>query len=154
MAQYMQEAGFPCETDVTKESTLVFSFPVKAPDGCTTDVSALEQLNLWKTYQDHWCEHKPSITVYYTDDEFLGVCQWMWENFDILSGISLLPKSDHTYQQAPYQEITEEEYKELEAKMPPFDWEALSKYEDSDLTTSSQELACSAGVCEIVDIGV
>ncbi len=123
MAKYMQEAGFPCETDLTKETNLVFAFPVKAPKGATVvkDVSALEQLKLWKTYQDSWCEHKPSVTIYYTDAEFFDVCSWVWKNFDSMSGVSFLPHSDHIYQQAPYQEITKEAYDEALKNMPRFD---------------------------------
>lgn len=151
MAAYMKQAGFPNEPDVTKESNVVFSFPVKAPKSAVTvkDVGALEQLELWKTYQEHWCEHKPSITVYYTDDEFLDVCSWLWKNFDDVSGVSLLPSSDHVYQQAPYQEITEEVYKEEVKKLPVFDWDALSEYEQTDMTLGSQELACVGGACEL-----
>ena len=152
MAAYMVQAGFPHETDVTKDSTYVFSFPVAAPEDCITvgEVGAIEQLRIWRLYQDHWCEHKPSITVYYTDDEFLDVCSWMWQNFDILSGISLLPYNEHSYKQAPYQQITEEEYNELNKAMPSFDWDAMSEYEDGvDNTIGSQELACSGGNCEL-----
>ena len=152
LAQYMVAAGFPNEVDVTKESNLVFSFPVKAPEGsvCTQEVGALEQLRLWKVYQDHWCEHKPSITVYYKDSEFLDVASWMWKNFDCMSGISLLPHSDHVYQQAPYQEITEDEYNAWSAVMPEFNWEEAAKYErGTDTTIGSQELACAGGSCEL-----
>ena len=151
MAMYMQEAQFPCETDVTKDSTLVFSFPVAAPTGavCTSDVGAMEQLRLWKMYQDAWCEHKPSITVYYKEEEFLHVCAWMWDNFDMMSGISLLPYSDHTYQQAPYQEISEDDYLCAVVGFPEFDWDALASYESTDMTIGSQELACVGGSCEL-----
>jgi len=152
MAQYMVAAGFPYEVDVTKDSNLVFSFPVAAPDGavCTSDVGAMQQLALWKTYQESWCEHKPSITVYYKDEEFLDVCSWMWNNFDMMSGISLLPYSDHTYQQAPYQEITQEKYEELSGAMPTFDWAEMAAFEGaSDSTLGSQELACAGGACEL-----
>jgi ribonucleoside-diphosphate reductase alpha chain len=154
LAQYMAEAGFPCETDVTKESNYVFSFPQRAPEGaiCTSELGAMDQLRLWKIYQDNWCEHKPSITVYYKDEEFLDVCSWMWKNFDSISGISLLPYSDHTYQQAPYQECTEEEYNELLEKMPKFDWEKAAAFESGeDSTTGSQELACVGNACELPD---
>ena len=152
LAQYMAEAGFPNEVDVTKDSNLVFSFPVAAPKGavCTAEVGAMEQLRLWKVYQDHWCEHKPSITVYYKDEEFLDVCSWMWQNFDLMSGISLLPYSDHTYQQAPYQEVSQEKYEELSGEMPTFDWEEAARFESGeDSTIGSQELACSSGNCEL-----
>ena len=153
LAQFMQTAGFPVEQDLMSQASLVFSFPVKSPQGCTTvkQVGAMEQLKLWKAYQNHWCEHKPSITVYYTDDEFLEVAQWIWDNFDLCSGISLLPYSDHVYQQAPYEDIDAEKYDELVASMPQgVDWNDLEKYEEEDNTTGSQELACVGGACEIV----
>ena len=152
MAAYMVDAGFPYEPDVTKSSTMVFSFPVKAPAGAitTSSMGAMDQLRLWEVYQDYWCEHKPSITVYYRDSEFLDICSWVWKNFDKMSGISLLPYSEHTYQQAPYQEITQEKYEELLGKMPTFDWEAMAKYEQgSDMTLGAQELACAGGACEL-----
>ena len=153
LAQFMQTVGFPVEQDLMSQASLVFSFPVESPQGCTTvkQVGAMEQLKLWKAYQNHWCEHKPSITVYYTDDEFLEVAQWIWDNFDLCSGISLLPYSDHVYQQAPYEDIDAEKYKELLAAMPvSVDWSALEQFEQDDNTTGSQELACVGGACEIV----
>jgi len=153
LAVFMEASGFPVEQDVSSPSSSVFSFPVKAPDTSVTveQVGAMEQLQLWKTYQNHWCEHKPSITVYYTDDEFLQVAQWIWENFDICSGISLLPFSDHIYQQAPYEDITAEKYDELLAAMPQgVSWSDLENHEQEDNTTGSQELACTGGACEIV----
>ena len=153
LASFMSAAGFPVEQDVMSESSLVFGFPVKAPEGSTTVkmVGAMDQLALWKTYQNHWCEHKPSITVYYTDSEFLQVAQWIWDNFDICSGISLLPFSDHVYQQAPYEDITAEQYDELLAAMPQgVSWDDLENHEQEDNTTGSQELACTGGACEIV----
>ena len=131
LAQYMSTAGFPVEQDVMSPASLVFSFPVKSPKTSTTvkQVGAMEQLALWKAYQNHWCEHKPSITVYYTDDEFLQVSQWIWENFDLCSGISLLPYSDHVYQQAPYEEIDAEQYKELVKAMPKdINWNDLENF--------------------------
>ena len=154
LAILMEEMGFPCEEDVMKPTNLVFSFPIKAPDGSITvkDTTAMEQLRLWKIYQDNWCEHKPSITVYYSDDEFMEIGAWLWKNFDNVSGISFLPKSDHVYQQAPYQEITAEQYEELVAKMPEIDWDTLVLDEDKDNTEGSHTLACSGGVCEIVDL--
>ena len=153
LAVFMEQAGFPVEQDVMSPSSSVFSFPVKAPKTSTTvkQVGAMQQLELWKAYQNHWCEHKPSITVYYTDDEFLKVAQWIWDNFDICSGISLLPVSDHVYQQAPYEDITADEYKKLLAEMPKgVDWIDLEQFEQEDNTTGSQELACAGGTCEIV----
>jgi len=153
LALYMEQAGFPVEQDVMSPSSVVFSFPVKAPEAstCVKEVGAMEQLALWKTYQNHWCEHKPSVTVYYTDSEYLQVAQWIWDNFDMCSGISLLPTSDHVYQQAPYEDIDAEEYERLLAAMPQdVKWEELSQFEKEDNTTGSQELACVGGACEIV----
>ena len=153
LALYMEQAGFPVENDVMSPSSVVFSFPVKAPESstCVKEVGAMEQLALWKTYQNHWCEHKPSVTVYYTDSEYFKVAQWIWDNFDLCSGISLLPTSDHVYQQAPYEDIDEDQYEKLVAIMPQnVDWEELSQFEKEDNTTGSQELACVGGACEIV----
>ena len=153
LAVYMEQAGFPVEQDVMSPSSVVFSFPVKSPESstCVKEVGAMEQLALWKTYQNHWCEHKPSVTVYYTDSEYFKVAQWIWDNFDLCSGISLLPTSDHVYQQAPYEDIDESQYEKLVAAMPQnVDWEELSQFEKEDNTTGSQELACVGGACEIV----
>lgn len=155
LAQMMRDAGFPCEGDVMNPSAYVFSFPVNSPESCMTakEVGAIEQLKLWKIYQDNWCEHKPSITVYYRDHEFLEVGSWVWKNFDEVSGISFLPHSDHTYRQAPYEEINEEKYKELFELMPKdIEWEKLKEYEKEDNTKSSQTLACTGNHCEIVDL--
>ena len=153
LAQYMSSVGFPVEEDVMSKASLVFSFPMEAPQESTTvsQVGAMQQLKLWKKYQDYWCEHKPSITVYYTDDEFLQIAQWIWDNFDTVSGISLLPVSDHVYQQAPYEDITKEKYEELLKAMPvDINWSDLQHFEQEDNTTGSQELACVGGACEIV----
>ena len=153
LAQFMQTTGFPVEQDLMSQASLVFSFPIKAPEESikVNDIDALQQLRLWKKYQEFWCEHKPSITVYYTDDEFLEVAQWIWNNFDLCSGISLLPYSDHVYQQAPYEDIDAEKYEELLAAMPEgVNWDDLEHFEKEDNTTGSQELACVGGACEIV----
>ena len=156
LAIFMKDQGFPCEPDAMKPTTgYVFSFPKQSPEGAITvkKVGAMDQLRLWKIYQDHWCEHKPSITVYYKDDEFLEAGQWLYNNFDSVSGISFLPYSDHTYKQAPYQEINEEQYQEaLEAMPKEVDWTLLAGYEEEDNTSGSQTMACTGGVCEIVDI--
>ena len=158
MAQYMKEAGFPCEPDQMKpDTTLVFSFPIASPESSVTveEVGALQQLELWKAYQLFWCEHKPSITVYYrNNEEFLDCMSWLYKHFDLASGISFLPYSEHTYAQAPYQEITEEEYNEALAKMPDdINWQDLADFEKEDMTSGSQTMACSGGSCEIVDLG-
>ena len=156
ITKFMKDQGFPCEPDVTKPNhTTVFSFPMKSPDGavCRQDMTALEQLELWKTYQEHWCEHKPSVTISVKEDEWVDTASWVYNNFDDISGISFLPFSDHTYKQAPYQDCSSEEYEELYSKMPKnVDWTGLSDYEQKDYTAGSQELACSAGVCEVVDL--
>lgn len=157
LAIMMKDKGFPVEDDAMKpESTYVFSFPMKAPSHAVfrNDRTAIEQLEHWLLYQRHWCEHKPSVTVYVKEGEWQGVGAWVYEHFDEMSGVSFLPHSDHTYKQAPYQEIDEESYNELIKLMPKdVDWSELSEYEDSDLTIGSQELSCTGGACEIVDIG-
>jgi ribonucleoside-diphosphate reductase alpha chain len=156
LTKFLTDAGIPAEDDVMKPNdTTVFSFPMKAPDGAIlrNDLTAIEHLNIWLTYQRAWCEHKPSITVSVREDEWMSVGAWVWEHFDEVSGISFLPYSDHTYKQAPYQDCTEEEYLEALAKMPSaINWDALSLYETEDTTTGTQALACVAGECEIVDI--
>ena len=157
LCQMMKEQGFPNEPDVTKpDHTTVFSFPSKSPEGatCRTEMSAWKQLSLWHTYAKYWCEHKPSVTVSVKEDEWVDTASWVYANFDDISGISFLPFSDHTYQQAPYQDCTEKEYKSLLKQMPKnVDWSSLAKYESQDYTSSSQEFACSADKgCEIVDI--
>ena len=154
LALFMKDKGFPCEEDVMKpDSTLVFAFPIQSPKACVTrdTFNCIEQLELWKMYQQHWCEHKPSITVYYKAEEFFKLGDWVYKNFDVLSGVSFLPHSDHVYKQAPYQEINEEKYLELKAEMDllTIDWLEMAAYEQDDQTTSTQELACSNGSCEI-----
>ena len=154
LCKLMQEMGFPNEPDVTKpEHTTVFSFPMRSPKGavCRMDMTAMEQLELWKTYAESWCEHKPSVTISVKEEEWVEVAAWVYKNFDTISGISFLPFSDHTYRQAPYQDCTEVEYKDAVKHMPKnIDWSELSKYESQDYTTASQELACTAGGCEIL----
>ena len=153
LAVMMKEIGFPVEDDVTKpEHTYVFSFPQKSPENAIyrNDMTAIEQLELWLTYQRHWCEHKPSVTVSVKEDEWMEVGAWVYKYFDEMSGVSFLPFSDHVYRQAPYQDCTKEEYEALLVKMPKnVNWEDLAKYEKKDTTTGSQELACVAGGCEI-----
>ena len=157
LTQLMKDEGIPNEPDITKpDSTTVFSFPMKAPKGAITrnELSAIEHLEIWKMYQEHWCEHKPSVTITVRDNEWLDVGAWVYKNFDDISGISFLPHSDHTYAQAPYQEISEEEYKKFLKTMPTsdIDWTKLTNYEKDDNTTGHKELACTAGVCEVVDL--
>lgn len=153
LAKMMVDMGFPVEDDVTKpDHTYVFSFPIKAPEDAEfrETKSAIEQLELWLTYQRYWCEHKPSITVSVREHEWPIVGAWVWEHFNEMSGVSFLPFSDHVYAQAPYQDCDEATYKELLAKMPnDIDWSKLAEYEKQDMTIGSQELACVAGGCEI-----
>ena len=154
LAIMMADMGFPCEDDVMKpDHTLVFSFPMKSPDQAVfrTDMTAIEQLELWKVYQDAWCEHKPSVTISVKEDEWMDVGAWCYKYFDYMSGVSFLPFSDHTYRQAPYQDCSEDEYQKLLGEMPKnVDWSLLSNYESTDLTLGAQEMACAAGGCEIV----
>jgi ribonucleoside-diphosphate reductase alpha chain len=157
LSTFLKEVGIPVEDDFMKPTdTYVFSFPVKAPEGAVlrNDLTAIDHLNTWLVYQRAWCEHKPSITVSVRDDEWMAVGAWVWEHFDEVSGISFLPYSDHSYKQAPYQEVTETEYLELLSKMPSsIRWEDLSFYETEDGTSGTQTLACTSdGNCEIVDI--
>lgn len=149
LCQVLSNAGVPWEVDVTSPTTAVFSFPQKAPEGSvmSSDQTGMDQLKLWSIYQEHWCEHKPSITVYYKDDEFLEIGNWLYNNFDEVSGVSFLPYSDHSYEQAPYEKITKEQYEELSQKMPTeIDWNID---EASDQTEGAQTLACTGGQCEI-----
>ena len=153
LTKMMVDEGFPVEDDVMNPShTAVFSFPMQANKDAIfrTDMTAIKQLELWKIYQEHWCEHKPSVTISVKEHEWLDVGAWVYENFDMMSGVSFLPFSEHTYKQAPYQDIQKEEYEVLLNKMPKkVDWTKLAEYEKTDMTIASQELACVAGGCEI-----
>ena len=156
LTQFMKGEGFPYEPCVMKpDTTTVFSFPVKSPDNAITrdDMSAIEQLETWLTYQRHWCEHKPSVTISVKDDEWLEVGAFVYKHFDEMSGVSFLPYDGGTYQQAPYQECGKEQYEEVLAKMPKtIDWSDLSDYETEDNTAGMQTMACSGDTCEIVDL--
>ncbi len=156
LTQFMKDSGIPSEPCVMKpDSTTVFSFPMKSPSGAITrtEMSAIEQLEYWLMFQRHWCEHKPSVTVSVKEDEWMDVGAWVYKNFDEVSGISFLPFSDHTYAQAPYQDITEAMYYALSHEMPEFiDWSKLADYEKEDTTSGGRELACTADACEMVDI--
>ena len=156
IAQLMEDQGIPCEADVMKPSSVkVFTFPMKAPKGAVlrNDRSAIEQLELWLTYQRYYCEHKPSVTVSVKEHEWMEVGAWVYKYFDEVSGVSFLPHSDHTYQQAPYEDCTKEQYNELAKLMPKsVDWGLISKYELEDTTIGNKELACTGSVCELVDL--
>ena len=145
----LESAGVPVENDALSPNTKVFSFVKQAPEGAvvTQDMGAIQQLELWEIYQDYWCEHKPSITVYYKDSEFLEVGQWLYNKFDKISGVSFLPFAEHTYQQPPYEPIDKATYNKLAKKIPTeIDWDIQ---EESDMTEGSQTLACVGGACEI-----
>ena len=156
LTQFMKEEGIPFEPDITKpDSVTVFSFPMKSPSGAITrtEMSAIEQLELWKLYALNWCEHKPSVTISVKEEEWMEVGSWLYDNFDIASGVSFLPFSDHTYQQAPYQDIEADDYLEWNGRVPSaLDWTKFSNYEKEDNTSGSRELACTADACEVVDL--
>ena len=156
LTQFMIDQGIPSEPCVMKpDQTTVFSFPMKSPDNAVTrnDTTAIEQLETWLTYQRHWCEHKPSVTISVKDSEWVDVGAFVYKHFDEMSGVSFLPHSDHTYQQAPYQDCGKSEYEQLLSLMPEaIDWTSLADYEKEDNTSGSQTMACSGDSCEIVDL--
>jgi ribonucleoside-diphosphate reductase alpha chain len=156
LTQFMIDQGIPNEPEAFKpDQTTVFSFPVKSPEGavCTSDMTALEQLNMWLMYQRHWCEHKPSVTINVQKHEWFEVGAFVYENFDEMSGVSFLPYNDHTYQQAPYQECSKHDYETLLSCMPEsLDWSKLAEYEQGDNTVAMQTMACTGDSCELVDI--
>ena len=156
LTQFMIDQGIPSEPCVMKpDQTTVFSFPMKSPTNAVTrnDTTAIEQLETWLTYQRHWCEHKPSVTISVKDCEWVEVGAFVYKHFDEMSGVSFLPHSDHTYQQAPYQDCNEAEYEELLSQMPTsINWAELAEYEQEDNTSGSQTMACSGDSCEIVDL--
>lgn len=158
LAKLMVDMGFPHEPDLMKpDSVIVFSFPVKSPNGCITNetLSAMEQLEIWKIYQHNWCEHKPSCTIYIKEHEWMDVGAWVYRNFDDISGIAFLPAVSHVYKQAPYQPCTKEEYDKALSLMPKIvDWGKLKEYESDDTSINHKEFACSGngGSCEIVDL--
>ena len=156
LTQFLISEGIPAEPDVMKpDSTTVFSFPMASPRGAVTRtlMTALEQLELWLLYQRYWCEHKPSVTISVKENEWMDVGAWVYKHFDEVSGISFLPFSDHTYAQAPYQDCTEDEYENMLTKMPvSVNWSRLQEFEKEDTTSGGRELACTAGVCEVVDL--
>jgi ribonucleoside-diphosphate reductase alpha chain len=156
LTQFLKDSGIPSEPDVMKpDETTVFYFPQKAPKNATItkDLTAIDHLEMWKIYRTYWTEHNPSVTINVHEDEWLRVGAWVFDNFDSIGGISFLPASEHTYKQAPYQEISKDEYEEWVKKSPSnIQWEMLSLYEKEDGTTGTQELSCVAGECEIVDI--
>ena len=156
IARLMKDQGIPCEDDVMRPNSVkVFTFPMKAPKGAIlrNDRNAIEQLELWLTYQRYYCEHKPSVTISVKEHEWMEVGAWVYKHFDEVSGVSFLPHSDHSYQQAPYEDCTKKEYTELTKKMPKsVDWNLISQYELEDTTVGNKTLACTGSVCELVDL--
>jgi len=158
LTQFLVDAGIPCEDavgDVESKNTAVFSFPIKAPEGAmiNDELTPLEHLELWLTYQKHWCEHKPSITITVREHEWLEVAAWVYKNFDFMSGVSFFPHSDAVYTQAPYEEIDETTYSDLLSRMPEeIDFYKLQEYEKEDNTKGTQEFSCVGDVCEVVDV--
>lgn len=156
LCQFMIDKGFPCEDAVNSPDHIkVFYFPIESPNSNTafrSDLNCIDQLEIWKMYQDYWCEHKPSATIYVKEHEWMKTGSWVYDNFDDISGISFLPFSEHSYLQPPYQEITEAEYKEAIKKMPQdINWAELKNYEKEDNTSSSQELSCVGNTCDLID---
>jgi ribonucleoside-triphosphate reductase (thioredoxin) len=151
LTNFLISAGVPAEDCVMRpESTTVFSFPMKAPDGARVrdDIDAIQHLDLWLMYQRHWCEHKPSVTISVKEHEWMDVGAWVWRNFDEVSGVSFLPHDGGTYRQAPYEECTKEQYESLLQKVPQtIDWLSLVEYDDN--VEGVQTLACTGGSCEI-----
>jgi|TARA_Y100000296_G_scaffold41411_1_gene47722 ribonucleoside-diphosphate reductase alpha chain len=156
LTQFMTEKGFPVEDELAKpQSMSVFNFPIKSPKGALTrhDLSAIDHLKIWQVYSEHWCEHKPSITVSVQEHEWMEVGAYVYKNFNLMSGISFLPMTEHTYKQAPYQDCDKATYDELLSKMPTdVDWKLLAEFEAEDNTHGSQTLNCSGDVCEVVDL--
>ena len=153
LATFLKDQGVPCEIDVTNDSNLVFSFPVRAPDAslCRSDRTALEQLDHYLVFKRFWCEHNPSITVYVKEHEWMDVGAWVYKHLDDVGGVSFLPHSEHVYQQAPYQDISEADYQQLAAAFPSIDWNMFDGYEQAeDTTNGAQELSCFSGVCDIL----
>ena len=151
----LKDQGVPHEDCVLNpDHTVVFSFPMQSSKNAKVaeEVTALEHLELWRVWRNHWCEHNPSITVNYSDDEFLEIGSWVWNNFDDIQGISFLPKVDHVYEQAPFEEIDEVGYNVLADKIPFVNFNKLSEFEKEDNTKSSQTLACTGGSCEVTEV--
>ena len=151
LTQFLMDQGVPHEEDVMNKENMVFSFPMTSPKQAIMrdDLTAIETLEHWKVFREHWCEHNPSITVNVKEKEWPGVGAWVWDHFDAATGLTFMPHSDHIYKQAPYQAITANVYEVVQSKMPQIDWSELASYEKEDVTGGHRELACTAGVCEL-----
>ncbi len=152
----LKDQGIPADPEVGQTAdtatTFVFAFPVKAPDNCTIfqkDVSALEQLEYWKTVKYNYTEHNPSVSVYVGKDEWISVINWVQENWDLIGGLSFFPKEDTVYQLAPHEEIDKKRYEEMLEKFKHIDYAKIMTYEKEDQTQGSRELACAGGFCEL-----
>ena len=154
LCKFLVSEGVPCHPDVGQDAetanTWVFEFPIKAPEDSIFDTSALEQLEYWRMFKVCWCDHNPSVTIMIEEDEWLEVGAWIYRNWDIVGGLSFLPKSDNVYQLAPFEAITEEEYNKRVSDMPDIDFDDLNMLESSDETTGAQTLACVGGSCDVV----
>lgn len=150
LTELMKAQGIPHTVDRGGDK-VYFAFPIQSPEGalCSKDISALDQLELWKIYQEAWCDGNPSQTVYYTDKDFIQIQAWLWENWDIVGGLSFFPKDDHIYENAPWEPISEERYRQLAGEFPEIDWSRIVDFETDDCTTGSQEMACAGGACEM-----
>ena len=149
LSQLMIDEGIPY---IAEGEKYVFDFYIKSPETCVCNdqITALEQLRLWKIYRDYFCDGNPSQTIYYTDDEFFAVADWVWNNWDSVGGLSFFPKDDHVYENAPLESITEEQYNDYIEEFPDMiDWDKLPEYEMIDSTQQVTELACSGGACEV-----
>tara|TARA_Y100001938_G_scaffold44770_1_gene62190 strand:+ start:74 stop:541 length:468 start_codon:yes stop_codon:yes gene_type:complete len=151
LAEWMRSKGMPYEVDVYNNKNCVFSFPISSDKEAVTrnDIGAIEHLRVWLKYRKYWTDHNPSVTIYVGEDEWMDVGTWVWNNWEEVCGIAFLPREDdsHSYVQAPYEDITQQQYEEMMNDIPDIDYSEYREYDDN--TTSSQEMACTAGVCEI-----
>jgi ribonucleoside-triphosphate reductase len=153
LSDFLIQQGVPYESDITKpESTWVFSFPMKAPSNAVlaNELTAIDQLEMYKLYNTYWAEHNVSITVYVKENEWMEVGAWVYKNFESINGVSFLPYSEHSYKQAPYQPINKEEFEKLNSEMPTINWDDFKIKEIEDNTHGAQQFACVGGVCELV----
>lgn len=154
LCKFLMNVGVPSHPEIGQDeetaNTWVFDFPIKAPDGAIFDTPALEQLEYWRLYKLSWCDHNPSVTIMVEEHEWMSVGAWVYENWDIVGGLSFLPKSDNVYQLAPFQAITKEEYFQLVEDMPDINFGDLTEFERDDETTGSYEFACVGGSCEVI----
>ena len=151
----LKDQGVPYYPEVGQKleeaTTFVLEFPVKAPEGAIfkNDLTALDQLEHWKIVKENYTEHNPSVTISVGEDEWIEVANWVYKNWDLVGGLSFLPRSNHVYQLAPYEEITKEKYEELLPTVADLDFSKIVTYEKVDDTDIKKELACASGLCEV-----